>query len=118
MLGVMFTSISYSDGSANRYVFNADGDGAHFEYKPVRPEQSSTGTYSGGAPRSGRLAAAQLARLREMVTNLEADLSLRVTDRGKGTGWFSVVDAQGTRDFIIARGPALLAFDDFVRALS
>ena len=35
---------SYSDGSANRYVFSKDG----FEYFPVSPAQSSTGTYSGG----------------------------------------------------------------------
>ncbi len=115
MLGSMFTSITYSDGSANGYVFNGDGT---FTYNPVRPEQSSTGMYCGGDPRAGRLEPAQLARLRELVTNLEADISLRVTDRGKGTGRFVVVDAHGTRDFIIARGPALLAFDDFVRALS
>ncbi len=34
----------YSDGSANRYVFNKN----EFEYFPVSPAQSSSGTYSGG----------------------------------------------------------------------
>jgi len=114
----MFTSITYSDGSANGYVFTADGDGATFAYHPVRPEHSSTGMYSGGDPRSGRLDATKLARLRELVAALETDASLHLTERGKGTGRFAVIDERGTRDFIIARGPALLAFDDFVRALS
>jgi hypothetical protein len=39
-----FGSYVYSDGSANRYVFSKDG----FEYFPVSPAQSSSGTYSGG----------------------------------------------------------------------
>jgi hypothetical protein len=34
----------YSDGSANRYVFSKNG----FEYFPVSPAESSSGTYSGG----------------------------------------------------------------------
>ncbi len=34
----------YSDGSANRYVFSKNG----FEYFPVTPVESSSGTYSGG----------------------------------------------------------------------
>jgi hypothetical protein len=34
----------YSDGSANRYVFNKNG----FEYFPVNPAESSSGSYSGG----------------------------------------------------------------------
>ena len=35
----------YLDGNANRYVFGKNG----FEYFPVIPAESSTGTYSGGS---------------------------------------------------------------------
>ena len=34
----------YADGSANLYSLN----GNTLSYDPVRPEESSTGTYSGG----------------------------------------------------------------------
>ena len=34
----------YADGSANRYVFSKNG----FEYFPISPAESSSGTYSGG----------------------------------------------------------------------
>ena len=37
---------TYSDGSANRYVFSKN----MFEYFPVSPAESSTGMYSGGSP--------------------------------------------------------------------
>lgn len=110
----MFTSITYSDGSANGYVFTADGDGATFAYSPVRPEHSSTGMYSGGEPRSGRLDAALAKTLFDQIRALEANTTLHVEDRAKGTGQFRVDE----RSFIIARGPELLAFDAFVRGLS
>lgn len=107
----------YRDGSANAYRFTADGDGARFVYDPVTPERSSSGTYSGGDPRAGRLDAAQLATLWQHVRALETNTALHVTDRGKGTGLFLIAAASGERSFIIVRGAELLAFDTFVGAL-
>jgi len=113
----MTWSISYSDGSANGYRFEGERDGATFEYIPVRPEQSSTGMYSGGEPRAGRLAAPAVEALRGRVTALEANAALHVADRMKGTGRFAVDDGGGVRTFIIRRGPELSAFDAFVASL-
>jgi len=110
-------SIAYSDGSANAYQLASDGEAATFEYRPVTPERSSTGMYSGGEPRTGRLDAVQVAELWRQVRDLEANAQLRATDRMKGTGAFWLTDAAGTRDFIILRGPALLAFDELVQGL-
>jgi hypothetical protein len=114
-------SILYSDGSANRYRFHAaddDRDAATFVYEPVTPERSSTGTYSGGPPRAGRVAGEELATLWRRVRAFEEAAHLQVADRGKGTGAFSVTDGDGTRTFIIARGDELAAFDAFVAALA
>ena len=111
----MSISIVYSDGSANAYHFAIDGDVATFEYRPVTPERSSTGMYSGGEPRAGKLDLAQVAELRRQIRDLESSSELHSADRGKGTGAFHLTDAAGTCDFIIARGPALLAFDELVR---
>ncbi len=106
-------SLEYSDGSANAYLVTADT----FEYRPVTPERSSTGMYSGGPPREGRLDAAQATELWRVVRELEAATKLHTADRMKGTGAFHVTDAAGTRDFIVLRGPELLAFDELLRAL-
>jgi len=109
-------SIGYSDGSANAYQVTAEGTVVTFEYRPVTPERSSTGMYSGGPPREGQLEGAQAAELWRMVRELESAAELHTVDRMKGTGAFHLTDAAGTRDFIILRGPALLAFDELVQA--
>ena len=109
-------SIAYFDGSANAYHFVTDGDVTTFEYRPVTPERSSTGMYSGGEPRTARLDAAQVAELWRQIRELESNPELHSADRMKGTGAFHLTDAAGTRGFIIVRGPALLAFDELVGA--
>jgi hypothetical protein len=110
----MFATLTYRDGSANAYNVRSDSDGALFEYVPVRPEHSSTGTYSGGAPRCGRIDPIQVAELWYRVEVLSAATHLHVTDRGKGTGVFYIVDENGSSSFIIRRGPELGDFDLFV----
>ncbi|MBA3541655.1 MAG: hypothetical protein H0T79_18720 [Deltaproteobacteria bacterium] len=110
-------SITYSDGSANQTELSSDAAGAVFAYLPVTPERSSTGMYSGGAPRSGRLDAHQLEALWHRVRAFEADASLQTSDRMKGTGAFWITEATGTRTFIVLRGPLLLAWDAFLAAL-
>jgi hypothetical protein len=112
-------TVTYDDGSANRYTFSqrsAEG-GVEFEYVPVRPEESSTGTYSGGEPASARLAAADptVDELWRRIEALAADPELRAEDRAKGTGSFLVITPAGERRFIIEAGAALTDFDAFVR---
>jgi hypothetical protein len=110
-------SIDYHDGSGNGFHARDAGDGPSFEYVPVRPEHSSTGRYSGGDPKRGALAPATVDALWAQLHALEADVSLRTTERGKRTGAFSLRDASGSRDFIVQRGPALAAFDDLIARL-
>lgn len=45
-------SLNYLDGSANEYELKYDESTGNctFEYKPITPMQSSSGTYSGGSP--------------------------------------------------------------------
>src|SRR5262245_39969007 len=44
--------VTYHDGAGNGFQFwqDAEGGEVRFDYSPVRPEQSSTGFYSGGEP--------------------------------------------------------------------
>jgi hypothetical protein len=110
-------SIDYHDGSANAFHARDAGDGATFKYVPVRPEYSSTGLYSGGEPKRGALTAAAVDALWAQIAALEADGSLRMTERGKGTGAFTLRDASGGRYFIVQRSPALAAFDELIARL-
>jgi len=82
------------DGSANSHRFEqaaADAEVA-FEYVPVTPERSSTGMYSGGPPRRGRLAPgdARVDELWRRALALESAPALRTELRAKGTGAFAV----------------------------
>lgn len=109
-------SIHYSDGSGNGLSFVAAAESpARFEFDPVQPQFSSSGTYSGGTPGSGELPPEDATRLWAAVSELEAATELHVTQRMKGTGQLHVVDASGERRFIIGRCPQLVAFDEWTR---
>ncbi len=123
MAGAAGLTLDYADGSANQYRVacseaSADAD-AEVSYTPVTPRQSSSGSYSGGAPWRARLAAAdpRLAALLEQVAALEADVALHAEARSKGTGAVTLTTAAGTRSFLVAPGAALRALDAALAAL-
>lgn len=107
-------TLTYADGSANLYRFEADGEHARFTYEPVTPARSSTGSYSGGDPVELRLAAEdpRLAVLWEHANALEADTAHHVAERNKGDGAFTVSAGGARRQFLVARSAtrALEAF--------
>ncbi len=109
-------SVSYADGSGNGFRFwqdTADG-AARFEYSPVTPALSSSGTYSGGDPQTGDLDAAQALELWQRFETLEADTAQHTTKRTMGSGTFRVTTPAGERSFMLDRGEALSDFDTFV----
>lgn len=102
--------IHVADGAANGYHFTRAADGSvQFVYEPVRPEQSSTGFYSGGPPREETLDAAdpRLTELWATLQKLAADETKHTPDRAKGTGAIAWDGLTGKRDFIIVMGPDL-----------
>ncbi len=109
-------SLTYHGGSGNGFHARDDGDGASFEYEPVRPETSSSGLYSGGSAKRGALSPAEVASLWEHVHALEADPSLRSEVRAKGTGALTVCEAQRSRELVVQRGAALAALDAWIAA--
>jgi len=98
-------SLVYADGAANVYGFDASGDEVLFAYEPMTPERSSTGSYSGGEPRSLRLAATdpRVAELWQHVSAVEADTAQHAESRLKGDGAFTITTAGATRRFLVAR---------------
>ncbi len=111
-------SLHYSDGSNNRFHFWKDAAGeTRFTYAPTTPEESSSGTYSGGSATKGTLPEALANDLWQRVTTLEADPNLHAKARSMGTGLFTLTSAdKGERSFTITMGPALSDFDAFLKA--
>jgi hypothetical protein len=96
-------SVHVADGSANVYhCEHVVGGEPRFEYKPVTPKQSSTGTYSGGPPRKGPMTAAQVEALWREVDAAVSNMAEHVENRGKGT---VKIDADGhTKAHVIVTG--------------
>jgi len=104
--------LDIADGSANAYHFKRSGTKVDFEYVPVKPEESSSGTYSGGPPRRETLDAGD-KRLNELwatLQKLEADKSKQQAERGMGTARIAWADGAGVKhDFIVKMGPDVTA---------
>ncbi len=110
-------SVAYHDGSGNGFRFwkDTEDERPRFEYTPVRPENSSTGIYSGGEPKSGRLDDRHARELWRWVRRFESDASLQTDSRMKGTGAFKLTESAGaTREFIIKSSALLSKFDKFL----
>jgi hypothetical protein len=112
-------TVRYADGSGNvtRLWQDAGDTVAHFETSPVTPETSSSGTYSGGAPRSGDLTVEQVDELWRRVREMESESSIHADSRTMGSGSFALVTPAGPADFLIQRCPRLATFDTFAAQL-
>lgn len=103
--------LTVADGSANFYRFECaePGGPVRFEYKPVTPETSSTGFYSGGPPRSETLDQrdARLSELWRLLKELEADTAQHTPERAKGTGAITWATPSGKHEFILKMGARL-----------
>lgn len=98
-------TLHVADGSANVYYCeHVAGSAPRFEYRPVTPEHSSTGTYSGGDPRAGSLTPAQVEALWREVALAVADPATHMTDREKGS--VAITAGGPTRGAVIVTGAA------------
>jgi hypothetical protein len=76
------TSYQYSDGNANVYIITPDT----LEYVPVKPNESSTGFYSGGVPKKVMLTANQFQHLVALIEAAMKNTDAHIPERIKGSG--------------------------------
>ncbi|TXI69480.1 MAG: hypothetical protein E6Q41_02515 [Cyclobacteriaceae bacterium] len=93
--------LTYADGSANRYVISP----TQLNYLPVKPEESSTGMYSGGEPATVTITAQQYAGLKTLFEKAIAQTDQHMADRIKTSG----VVAVGDKQVILTPGSAIKA---------
>lgn len=104
-------SLDVADGNGNVYLCaHAVGGAPTFEYRPVRPEDSSSGVYSGGAPRKGTLGASEIEALWDQVAAAATNSAGHAERREKGTVMIAAEGPTTTRVILTAKaGAALLA---------
>src|SRR6187455_400465 len=72
----------YADGSANLYRLTEK----ELEYLPVQPEESSTGFYSGGEPKTVPVTVEQYNTLKDLFDQALENSSIHIADRMKTSG--------------------------------
>ncbi len=112
-------TLRYHDGSNNGTVFSraAAGGDVLFEYNPMTPAKSSSGTYSGGAARTGVATPTQVARLWDLVKKLEGATEAHAERRSMGTGSLKISTPEGERSLLIRAGAELSELDALLKPL-
>jgi hypothetical protein len=90
----------YANGSADVYTLT----GTILEYDPVQPEESSTGTYSGGDPKTVTLTTSQADSLRALMDQAFNHTAVHIPDRVKGSGRVSIGSGKQSKHCILAQG--------------
>ncbi len=136
--------VSYHDGSNNGFSVDQEVSGGEVSatYSPVKPAESSSGTYSGGEPWKGTISTLQTEELWRQIQTLEADAARHVKSRQMGSGEFRLETQAGKRSislcsidkpgkvhpvplgapfricsFLVGRGDALAKLDSFLKQL-
>lgn len=103
----------YADGSANKYILTATS----LEYLPVTPEESSTGTYSGGDPAFVEITAEQFNTLKGLFETAIAKTEIHTDSRDKMTGLIIRTAPSGSTRVILLPGvPEMLAIEKALKA--
>ena len=112
-------SVSYHDGSNNGFACQQrTASGAvTAEYRPMTPERSSSGTYSGGAPWHGTVSTDHVKALWRMLRGLQAAKDQHVINRVMGSGSFKLETPGGETLFTIRHGGELARLDNFLEQL-
>lgn len=105
---------TYADGSANRYVITASS----LQYLPVKPEESSTGMYSGGDPANVNLTEAQFKSVQQLLEKAISATDNHITDRIKMSGAVTRITASDTVTIILKPGaPEQAALESALKQL-
>lgn len=101
-------NLIYADGSANRYEISS----TELKYIPVRPEESSTGMYSGGEPAQASLTQQQYNQLKDLFESALAQTDQHLQERMKTSGLVVVVNGNNQKQVILkSNAPVKLAIE-------
>lgn len=87
----------YADGSANQYHISPTS----LAYIPVKPEQSSSGHYSGGEPKTVNITSEQFTSLQNLFEKAIRNQEIQIKDRIKTSGQITVEVRSEQKHYII-----------------
>jgi hypothetical protein len=112
---LLFTLISFSCMNSTRTYEYADGNGNVYtlaaktlSFDPVKKEESSSGMYSGGEPKTVPITTVQYDSIRSMLETAMNDQSIQINDRVKMSGAISVSEDGSISRFVISPGSEIL----------
>lgn len=88
---------SYSDGNNNTYEIKK----WELAYKPVTPIESSSGTYSGGQPKTIKLTQADYDKVIDILNKAIEDKSMHIDERVMMSGMIRVEKKGGNQFYIL-----------------
>lgn len=91
----MSTSYEYIDGSGNVYAISSNT----IVYDPITPQESSTGTYSGGEPYTVTIEQQHFDAIQNAVNKAISNTNDQTTERNKGNGTLVVLPGKKTYIF-------------------
>ena len=94
------SQFEYADGNGNVYSISR----TNLTYIPVKSDDSSSGLYSGGAPKSITLTADQFAAIRHVLTKAVDKTASHITERVMMSGAVFVINGSNKQRYIIAPG--------------
>lgn len=107
-------SYTFADGSGNQYKLSPNV----LEYIPVKPEESSTGMYSGGEPKTVNVTTEQFTTLETLFKKAIENSSIHMQDRIKTSGAITVSHENKQKHYIIKPNTKeLIAIDSTLRKM-
>jgi len=104
----------YSDGSANRYIITKDS----IQYIPVKPEESSTGFYSGGEPGREKINHEQFNDVQKLFEAAMNKSEIQMDGRMKTSGLIVKIMPEETKRVILKPGvPEIAAIESALKDL-
>jgi hypothetical protein len=95
------TSLEYADGSGNIYKLNKNS----IEYIPVKPENSSSGFYSGGVAAKKEISEQQFLEIEKLFIEIFDKKEIQIENRIKTSGVLTIVRNKKNHTIIISKSP-------------
>ncbi len=105
--------VHYRDLPGNVYKFWKVEGVVRYEYRPMSPEMSSSGLYSGGSPSKGALNADQVKTLRAHLEALVENKAARGAFGRKGNATLSIAIGSAKESFAVV-GEAVAELNKFL----
>ena len=94
----------YGDGNGNTYIISWNFKGKTLEYKPVKPENSSSGEYDGGKYIKKKLNDIQYNEITSIIDKAVKNKKVHIKDRIKMSGMITIQKAKNKTTCIIKPG--------------